>query len=65
MREVGSYALFGIGGQYRFKNDLTLSFGVTNLTDKRLLRESNSSGAGAATYNEVGRAYYLSLNARF
>jgi ferric enterobactin receptor len=67
LREIGSYALFNIDAQYRFGShkEYTLSFGVTNLTDKRLYRESNNSGAGAASYNEVGRAYYLSLNARF
>jgi len=65
LKEVASYALFGIGAQYKINKDYSLNFGVTNLADKRLYRESNSSGAGAATYNELGRAYYVSLTGRF
>ncbi|MEG2045442.1 MAG: FepA family TonB-dependent siderophore receptor [Comamonas sp.] len=65
LQEVGSYALFGIGAQYKFNKAYSVNFGVTNLADKRLYRESNSSGAGAASYNEVGRAYYVSLTGRF
>lgn len=65
LNEIGSYALFGIGAQYKFSKDYSMSFGVNNLADKRLYRESNSDGAGAASYNEVGRAYYVSLTGRF
>lgn len=65
LKEISPYALYGIGGQYQFNKDYSMSFGVTNLADKRLYRESNSSGAGAASYNEIGRAYYVSLTARF
>ncbi|HEY4664852.1 MAG TPA: FepA family TonB-dependent siderophore receptor [Comamonas sp.] len=65
LKEVASYALFGIGAQYKINKDYSLNFGVSNLADKRLYRESNSSGAGAATYNELGRAYYVSLTGRF
>ena len=65
LQEVGSYALFGIGAQYKISKAYALNFGITNLTDKRLYRESNNSAAGAATYNELGRAYYVSLTGRF
>lgn len=65
LKEIGAYALYGIGAQYQFSKDYSMSLGVTNLADKRLYRESNSSGAGAASYNEIGRAYYVSLTARF
>lgn len=65
LQEVGSYALFGLGAQYKFNKDYSLNFGVTNLADKRLYRESNNAAAGAATYNELGRAYYVSLTGRF
>lgn len=41
------------------------NFGVKNLFDKRLYREGNSSSAGAATYNEPGRAIHSSLTASF
>lgn len=65
LQEIGAYALFGIGAQYKLSKDYSLNFGITNLADKRLLRESNSSGAGAASYNELGRAYYASITGRF
>ncbi len=65
LQEVGSYALFGIGAQYKINKAYALNFGITNLADKRLYRESNNSAAGAATYNELGRAYYVSLTGRF
>jgi outer membrane receptor for ferrienterochelin and colicin len=38
---------------------------VTNLGDKRLYRAATHSSACAASYNEVGPAYYLSLTGRF
>ncbi|MDR2325418.1 MAG: FepA family TonB-dependent siderophore receptor [Acidovorax sp.] len=65
LQPLSSYALFGIGAQYQLAKDYSLNFGITNLANKRLYRESNSSGAGAATYNELGRAYYVSLTGRF
>ncbi|WP_370680034.1 FepA family TonB-dependent siderophore receptor [Comamonas sp. GB3 AK4-5] len=65
LQPLSSYALFGIGAQYQLAKDYSLNFGITNLADKRLYRESNSSGAGAASYNELGRAYYVSLTGRF
>lgn len=65
LNELGAYALFGVSAQYHVNKNVSLNFGITNLADKRLYRQSNSSGAGAATYNEVGRAYYASLTARF
>lgn len=65
LNEISPYALFGIGAQYKFNKDYSMSFGVSNLADKRLYRESNSDGAGASSYNEIGRAYYISLTGRF
>ncbi|KKW69355.1 outer membrane receptor protein [Lampropedia cohaerens] len=74
MQSVSPYALVGIGGSYALDEDVTLSAGVNNLFDKRLYRKGNAVGvnnprtiygAGAATYNEPGRAFYVSLNARF
>ncbi|OKO44017.1 hypothetical protein AM469_000960, partial [Pseudomonas aeruginosa] len=38
---------------------------VSNLFDKRLYRQGNSFDAGAATYNEPGRAYYVSMTTSF
>jgi ferric enterobactin receptor len=61
---VSSYALYGIGAQYKINKSYALNFGITNLADKRLYRESNNSPQ-ALHYNELGRAYYVSLTGRF
>jgi len=43
--------------------------GINNLFDKRLFREGTTStsatGAGAATYNEPGRSYWVNLTVGF
>ncbi|MDR2678348.1 MAG: FepA family TonB-dependent siderophore receptor [Zoogloeaceae bacterium] len=60
-----AYHLVGLSAGYVFSPQLKGRIGVSNLFDKRLYRESNSSGAGAATYNEPGRAFYATLTASF
>jgi ferric enterobactin receptor len=60
-----AYNLWGISAGYAFDKNWRLRGGVSNLFDKRLYREGNSSSAGAATYNEPGRMYYLTLTASF
>lgn len=62
---------------HAFSKNLKLTAGINNLFDKRLYREGNavsasstaiygtSGGAGAATYNEPGRTYYVSLTTSF
>lgn len=71
---LSPYALVGIGGKYQLNQSVSIHAGVNNLFDKRLYRRGNAVGvntprtiygAGAATYNEPGRAYYLSLTAQF
>lgn len=73
-RERGAYALVNVGGYYALSKTVRLSAGVNNLFDKRLYREGNAVGvnnprtiygAGANTYNEPGRSYYLSVSADF
>lgn len=59
------YSVWGLSGRYRITRKISLGAGVNNLFDKRLFREANSNGAGAATYNEPGRAYWASLNIGF
>ncbi len=62
------YQVWGASARYRITRKISVGFGVDNLFDKRLFREgtNNSSGvAGAATYNEPGRAYWASLNFGF
>lgn len=61
----GSYALFGLRANWNITKNLRAGFGVENLGDKRLYRTANAEGAGAATYNEPGRAYYLTLTGSF
>ena len=60
-----SYHLLGLSAGYDFDKHLRGRLGVSNLLDKRLYREDNSSGAGAATYNEPGRAFYATVTASF
>ncbi|MCC9596130.1 MULTISPECIES: FepA family TonB-dependent siderophore receptor [unclassified Rubrivivax] len=66
LKEQGSYSLFEINGSYAFDKHQRVSFGVTNLFDKIITRESSSTdNAGAATYNEPGRGFYVSYSAKF
>lgn len=74
---VSPYAIASLSGNYAFSKNLKLTAGINNLFDKRLYREGNavsasntaiygsSGGAGAATYNEPGRTYYVSLTTSF
>jgi len=59
------YHIWTVSGRYRFTDKVSLGAGINNLADKRLFRESNANAQGAATYNEPGRAYYVSLNVGF
>ena len=63
--ERGSYAVFGLMGKYEFTKNLHVNAGVRNLFDKQLYREGNFDQAGANTYNEPGRSYYLGVTAKF
>ena len=65
LTELGSYATFGLGAQYQIKKQLSVNFGVNNIGDKRLFRTASNSAGGAATYNEPGRSYYVSLTGKF
>jgi ferric enterobactin receptor len=60
-----AYDLWGVSAGYAFTKDLKARVGISNLFDKQLFREGNGSSAGAATYNEPGRAYYMTLTASF
>jgi len=74
--EVGPYALFGLSGTYRINRNFQVTAGVDNLFDKRLFRRGNAAGvnvgtpneiagAGAYTYNQPGRTYFVSMTASF
>ena len=61
----GSYALFGLSANYEVTKNFRAGFGIENLGNRRLYRKANAEGAGAATYNEPGRAYYVTLTGSF
>ncbi|MDR0716034.1 MAG: FepA family TonB-dependent siderophore receptor [Azoarcus sp.] len=60
-----AYNLWGISAGYAFDRTWHARVGISNIFDKRLYREGNGSSAGANTYNEPGRAYYVRLTASF
>nr|WP_238601179.1 TonB-dependent receptor [Xanthomonas arboricola] len=62
------YDLWGFIARYRITRKVSVGVGVDNLFDTRLFREgTNNTGgaAGAATYNEPGRAFWASLSFGF
>lgn len=61
----GAYSIFGLSAGYQYDKNLYFRLGVNNMFDKRLYREAPTNGAGAATYNEPGRFYYLTMTASF
>lgn len=75
--EVSPYAIIGLSGTYDINKYASLTLGIDNLFDKRQFRAGNAQttgnaatnaymyGAGAATYNEPGRTFYLGLNTHF
>lgn len=69
--KLSPYSLIGLSGHYAFNRNLSLTLGIDNLLDKRLFRAGNASGvnnidgAGAATYNEPGRTFYISTHLSF
>ncbi|MCA6971348.1 TonB-dependent siderophore receptor [Pectobacterium carotovorum] len=79
--EVSPYAIFGLSSTYEVSKNLSITGGVENLFDKRQYRAGNaqsltttnsagvtnitSYGAGAATYNEPGRTFFVSVNTSF
>lgn len=66
LSEVGSYAMYGVSANYEINKNNRVAFGISNLFDRKITRMSNSTGnAGAATYNEPGRAVYVSYTASF
>lgn len=65
LRPRDPYALFGLSGSYDVTDYISVTAGVSNLLDERLFREANSNGAGANTYNEPGRAFYMSVTTSF
>lgn len=71
--ERKAYMILDFAASYDWTRYMTLSAGVKNVMDRRLYRLGNASsyntfsmrGAGANTYNEPGRAFYLGMSAQF
>ena len=73
--EVSPYSIVGLSGTWDVPKNVSLTGGVSNVFDKRHWREGNAQttggganwmyGAGAATYNESGRTWYMGVNTRF
>lgn len=76
-KPVSPYAIFGFSGTYDINKYVSVTSGIDNLFDKRLFREGNAQttgnattksylyGAGANTYNEAGRTYFVKLSTHF
>lgn len=75
--EVSPYSVIGLSGTLDVNKYVSVTLGVDNLLDKRHYRVGNAQttgnaatdsymyGAGANTYNESGRTWYLSLDTHF
>lgn len=71
--KLGAYSLVGLSASYKFDKTFSLRAGVNNLFDKKIYRTGLNSGtsnalvrgAGARTYNEHGRSFFVSLTAAF
>ncbi len=78
-REVSPYSIIGASATWDATKNVSVTAGIDNLFDKRHFREGNAQttgtirggeqsylyGAGANTYNESGRTFYMSLNTHF
>ncbi|SNY62619.1 TonB-dependent siderophore receptor [Enterobacter sp. CC120223-11] len=75
LNEVNPYSIVGLSGTWDATKYVSFTAGIDNLFDKRHWRAGNAQttggatgymyGAGAETYNESGRTYYMSVNTHF
>lgn len=75
--EVSPYSIVGLSATWDVTKNVSLTGGVDNVFDKRQWRAGNAQttgndaagaymyGAGAYTYNEPGRTWYMGVNTRF
>ena len=77
--EVSPYSIVGLSATWDVTKYVSLTGGVDNVFDKRHWRAGNAQttggvkggissymyGAGAETYNESGRTWYMSINTHF
>lgn len=65
LRPRKPYNIVGLNANFHINPNFRFGFGVSNLFDKRLYRESQNNGAGANNYNEPGRAFYATSTLSF
>ena len=74
--KIPPYALFGLSTQYKVNKHFRVTAGVDNLFDKRIFRRGNAIGvnigtgqdiygAGAYTYNQPGRTFFMEVTSSF
>ncbi|AJF72170.1 outer membrane receptor protein [Raoultella ornithinolytica] len=73
--EVSPYSILGLSATWDVTKYVSLTGGVDNVLDKRHWRAGNAQttggatgymyGAGAETYNESGRTWYMGINTHF
>ncbi|HGY4816818.1 TPA: siderophore enterobactin receptor FepA [Klebsiella aerogenes] len=73
--EFSPYSILGLSATWDVTKNVSLTGGVDNVFDKRHWRAGNAQttggdkgymyGAGAETYNESGRTWYMSVNTHF
>lgn len=59
------YTLVNLALNYDINEHFRVGAGVNNIFDKRIFRDGSGNAAGANTYNEPGRTFYVSLTAKF
>ncbi|GAA0772179.1 siderophore enterobactin receptor PfeA [Castellaniella ginsengisoli] len=74
--KIPPYALFGLSTQYKVNKHFRVTAGVDNVFDKRIFRRGNAIGvnlgtpnaiygAGAYTYNQPGRTFFMEVTSSF
>ena len=75
-KQISPYSLVGLSAVWDVTKNVSLTGGVDNIFDKRHWREGNAqttgngtvsymNGAGANTYNESGRTWFIGVNTHF
>lgn len=59
------YSLVNVGLKYDINETYRLTAGINNVFGKQIFREGSGNAAGANTYNEPGRSFYVALTASF
>ncbi|HCA9834290.1 TPA: TonB-dependent siderophore receptor, partial [Klebsiella pneumoniae] len=77
LNEVSPYSIVGLSATWDVNKNLSFTSGIDNLFDIRHYRAGNAQttgnattgaylyGAGAETYNESGRTFFMSVNTHF